>query len=67
MMKQLINIAAIIILGIVITLTGVFTGLQLKRSQTIDERLVSSLETTLDIKAIQQAITKITAPARPPQ
>lgn len=65
-MKQIINIIIVVTLGIVIALTGIFAILQLQRSQAVDERLVSSLTSTLDTVAIQQALTKITQPVDTP-
>lgn len=58
-MKQLVNFIIMTILALVVVMTLVFTFLQLQKSQTIDERLVSSLTTKLDTALIKQVIDKV--------
>lgn len=57
-MKQLITIIIVSTLATVVILTGVFTSIQIKRSRTIDETLVSSLTTQLETVLIQQVYEK---------
>ena len=61
-MKHLINIIILAVLSLIVILTSVFAILQLQRSQSIDESLVSSLTTKLETTLIQQILTKITTP-----
>ena len=61
-MKQLVNLIISLVLALVVISTAMFAYMQIKRSQTIDESLVSSLTTKLETALIQQVITKINQP-----
>lgn len=58
-MKYLINFFIIGVLIIVVALTATFALLQVKRSQTIDDSLVSSLTTQLDTALLKKVIDKL--------
>lgn len=58
-MKNLLNFIILTILSLVVIMTIVFVFLQLQKSQTIDDRLVSSLTTKLDTALIKQVIDKV--------
>jgi len=58
-MNQIMKIIAAIVLIFIVAATTGFTYLQITRSQTLDENLVSNLTTQLDTRTIDQAISKI--------
>ena len=58
-MNRLIRIIVTIVLGFIVAGTLGFTYLQIQRTQTLDEGLVSDLTTQLDKAVIDQAIERI--------
>jgi len=61
-MKHIVNIFTVVVLATIIGFTSMFTYLQVKKSQQIDERLVSSLTTQLDTSLIQKVYAKLIVP-----
>lgn len=59
-MNQLIKVLTAIILTTIILASLGFTYLQIQRSQTTDQALVSDLTTVLETSLIDQAINNLT-------